>query len=135
MAYWLVKSEPSCWSWEDHVKVGIEPWHGVRNFQAAKYIKEMNLGDLVFFYHSQKDKAVVGVLEVVSEAYPDPTDETMRFVSIDLKARYGLERPVTLKEIKDDPRLSEIKLLKQSRLSVMPMPDEAWEFICAKGGL
>jgi predicted RNA-binding protein with PUA-like domain len=107
----------------------------VRNFQAAKYIKEMNLGDLVFFYHSQKDKAVVGVLEVVSEAYPDPTDETMRFVSIDLKARYGLERPVTLKEIKDDPRLSEIKLLKQSRLSVMPMPDEAWEFICAKGGL
>jgi len=135
MNFWLVKSEPGCWSWDDHVKKGIEPWDGVRNFQARKYMNEMKNGDLAFFYHSQKEKAVVGVLEVVAESYPDSTDETGRFVCVDFKAIHPLKRPVTLQEIKDDPRLSEIALLKQSRLSVMPMPKEAWDLINAKGGL
>ncbi len=135
MNYWLVKSEPGCWSWDDHVKAGIEPWDGVRNFQAAKYMKEMVPGDRAFFYHSQKEKAVVGVLEVTGQAYPDPTDESGRFVCVDFKATKALARPVTLKEIKDDPRLSEMKLLKQSRLSVMPIEKDAWDIICGWGDL
>ncbi|SCA56186.1 conserved hypothetical protein [Candidatus Terasakiella magnetica] len=135
MKHWLVKSEPGCWSWEDHVKAGIEPWDGVRNFQAAKFMKEMGQGDLAFFYHSQKEKAIVGILEVVRTAYPDPTDESARFVCVDFKACHPLKRPVTLKEIKDDPRLQELALIKQSRLSVMPIPAQAWELISAMGGV
>jgi predicted RNA-binding protein with PUA-like domain len=135
MNYWLVKSEPGCWSWEDHVQKGIEPWDGVRNFQAKKYMKEMANGDLAFFYHSQKEKSVVGLLEVVKEAYPDPTDESGRFVCVDFQAGEALVKPVTLQEIKEDPRFSEIKLLKQSRLSVMPIEKEHWDLICAMGGL
>lgn len=135
MNYWLVKSEPSCWSWDDHVKKGIEPWNGVRNFQAAKFMKEMAIADLAFFYHTQKEKAVVGILEVVAEAYPDPSDETARFVCVDFQAKEPIKKPVTLQEIKADPRLEELLLIKQSRLSVMPIPAEAWSIICAKGGL
>ncbi len=135
MNYWLVKSEPGCWSWEDHVKAGVEPWDGVRNFQAAKYLKEMRPGDLAFFYHSQKQKAVVGILEVTQEAYPDPSDESARFVCVDFKAVKPLKTPVSLTEIKDDPRLCDMALVKQSRLSVMPVAPQAWELICAKGGL
>lgn len=135
MNYWLVKSEPGCWSWDDHVKVGVEPWDGVRNFQAAKFMKEMAVGDQAFFYHSQKEKAVVGVLEVVRPAYPDPSDDSGRFVCVDFKALHPLKRHVTLKEIKDDPRLRDIALVKQARLSVMPLPKDAWDLINAMGGL
>jgi len=133
--YWLVKSEPGCWSWDDHVKVGVEPWDGVRNYQAAKFMKEMTVGDQAFFYHSQKEKAVVGVLEVVRPAYPDPSDDSGQFVCVDFKALHPLKRHVTLKEIKDDPRLNDIALVKQARLSVMPLPKDAWELINAMGGL
>lgn len=135
MNYWLVKSEPGCWSWDDHVKVGVEPWDGVRNYQAAKFMKEMTVGDQAFFYHSQKEKAVVGVLEVVRPAYPDPSDDSGQFVCVDFKALHPLKRHVTLKEIKDDPRLNDIALVKQARLSVMPLPKDAWELINAMGGL
>lgn len=135
MNYWLVKSEPSCWSWQDHVAKGVEPWDGVRNFQAAKYMKEMAAGDKAFFYHSQKEKAIVGLLDVVKGFYPDPTDESGRFVCVDFKADKALPNPVTLQMIKDDPRFVEIKLLKQSRLSVMPIEKDHWDLICAMGGL
>ncbi|WP_135081566.1 EVE domain-containing protein [Terasakiella sp. SH-1] len=135
MNHWLVKSEPGCWSWDDHVRAGIEPWDGVRNFQASKFMKEMACGDLAFFYHSQKEKAVVGVLEVVRDAYPDLTDESGRFVCVDFKALHPLKHPVTLKQIKEDPRLQDLALIKQSRLSVMPIASEAWDLINAMGGL
>ncbi|WP_419798372.1 MAG: EVE domain-containing protein [Terasakiella sp.] len=135
MNYWLVKSEPGCWSWTDHVKKGVEPWDGVRNFQAAKYMKAMEVGDLAFFYHSQKEKAVVGVLEVVTTAYPDPSDESGRFVCVDFKALHPLKHPVSLKQIKDDPHLADMALVKQARLSVMPVASNAWELINALGGL
>ncbi len=135
MNYWLVKSEPGCWSWTDHVKKGVEPWDGVRNFQAAKYMKAMEVGDLAFFYHSQKEKAVVGVLEVVTTAYPDPSDESGRFVCVDFKALHALKHPVSLKQIKEDPRLADMALVKQARLSVMPVAPDAWELINALGGL
>lgn len=129
MAHWLVKSEPSCWSWSDHMAKGVERWDGVRNHQAAKYLKAMAPGDRAFFYHSQTDKAVIGVLEVVSEAVPDPTDPAGRFVCVEFKAIAPLPCPVTLAEIKQDPRLADMALLKQSRLSVMPVSDAEWSVI------
>ena len=135
MNYWLVKSEPGCWSFEDHLQKGIEPWDGVRNHQAANNLKAMSLGDQVFFYHSVKQKAVVGLLEVVKEAYPDVSDETGRFVTTDFKAVKPLPNPVYLKDIKQDPRLEKMALLKQSRLSVMPIAEDEWHIICAMGGL
>ncbi|WP_417793798.1 EVE domain-containing protein [Terasakiella pusilla] len=133
MAYWLVKSEPETWSWQDQVKKGVEPWDGVRNHQASKFMKEMKVGDLAFFYHSGKERAIVGIVEVVREAYPDPSDETGRFVMVDLKAGRSLGCAVTLKEIKDDPRLQDMALVKQARLSVMPVAPVAWEIIYEKG--
>ncbi|TCS64817.1 EVE domain-containing protein [Varunaivibrio sulfuroxidans] len=129
MAHWLVKSEPSCWSWDDHVRKGTEPWDGVRNHQAAKYLRAMEKGDRVFFYHSVTQKSIVGVLEVVRTAYPDPSDPSGRFVSVDLKARDALPRPVSLAEMKADPRLEHLALFRQSRLSVAPIDDDAWETI------
>lgn len=133
MAYWLVKSEPETWSWQDHVKKGVEAWDGVRNHQACKFMKEMKVGDLAFFYHSGKERAIVGIVEVVREAYPDPSDETGRFVMVDFKAGRSLSRAVTLKEIKENPRLQEMALVKQARLSVMPVAPEAWDIICEQG--
>ncbi len=136
MAYWLVKSEPNCWSWSDHVTAGIEPWDGVRNHQAANNIKAMSLGDLVFFYHSVNEKKIVGVLEVVSNAYPDPSDATGKFVCIDFKAVTALSNPVSLADIKTNPHLEQMTLLKQSRLSVMPVRDDEWsEILHMAGGL
>lgn len=129
MAHWLVKSEPATWSWDDHVRKGIEPWDGVRNHQAAKYLRAMKEGDRVFFYHSVTQKSIVGVLEVVRTAYPDPSDPGGRFVSVDLKACEALPRPVSLAEMKADPRLEHLALFRQSRLSVMPIDDDAWETI------
>lgn len=136
MAYWLVKSEPGCWSWADHVAAGIEPWNGVRNHQAANYMKAMYLGDLAFFYHSVNEKKIVGVLEVVREAYLDPTDASGKFVCVDFKAVTAVKNPVSLSDIKTNPKLEQMTLLKQSRLSVMAVRDEEWdEILHMAGGL
>ncbi len=135
MAHWLVKSEPSAWSWDDHVRAGTEAWTGVRNHQAANSLKAMRTGDTVLFYHSVQDKQVVGIAEVVREAYPDPTDPSGRWVAVDLRTGVALPRPVTLAVLKSDPRLSGLPLIRQSRLSVMPIADDDWRLICALGGL
>jgi len=126
MAYWLVKSEPNCWSWSDHVKVGVEPWTGVRNHQAANYMKSMAIGDSVFFYHSVSEKKIVGVLEVTRDAYLDPTDENGKFVCVDLKAIADVNNPVSLADIKTNPHLESMVLLRQSRLSVVPLQNAEW---------
>lgn len=136
MAYWLVKSEPNCWSWSDHVAADVEPWDGVRNHQAANFMKSMCLGDLVFFYHSVNEKKIVGVLEVVSEAYPDASDATGKFVCVDLKAITALVEPVSLADIKTNPQLEQMTLLKQSRLSLMGVSEDEWiEILRMAGGL
>lgn len=135
MKYWLVKSEPNTWSWDDHVRVGVEPWDGVRNYQAANNMKAMSIGDRAFFYHSVKEKRVVGIVEVVKEYYPDPTDEKDRFGMVDFEAVEPVPNPVTLDDIKGDERLHELALLKQSRLPVVPIDDASWEIICGMGGV
>ena len=127
--YWLLKSEPSTWSWEDQVKAGIEMWDGVRNYQARNNLMKMKKKDLCFFYHSVSEKLIIGIVEVVKEYYPDPTDETGRFVVTDVKAKKKLKRPVSLEEIKTTPKLSSIALIKQSRLSVMPLTKNEWDII------
>ena len=135
MAHWLVKSEPEAWSWADHVKRGVEPWNGVRNFQAAKNLKAMQKGEQAFFYHSGEDRAIVGVLEVVKTYYPDPTDRTGRFGMVDFRAVRPLKAPVTLAAIKAEPKLVHLALVRQSRLSVMPIDDPSWALICKMGGI
>ena len=127
--YWLLKSEPSTWSWEDQVKAGIEMWDGVRNYQARNNLMKMKKKDLCFFYHSVSEKLIIGIVEVVKEHYPDPTDKTGRFVVTDVKAKKKLRRAVSLEEIKNTPKLSGIALIKQSRLSVMPLTKNEWELI------
>ena len=127
--YWLLKSEPSTWSWEDQVKAGVEMWDGVRNYQARNNLITMKKKDLCFFYHSVSQKMIIGIVEVVKEYYPDPTDKTGRFVVIDVKAKKRLKKPVSLKEIKLTPRLAEIALIKQSRLSVMSLTKIHWDTI------
>ncbi len=134
MAHWLVKSEPETWSWTDHVAVGVEPWDGVRNHQANNNMKAMRLGDRALFYHSGKERRVVGIVEVVREHYPDPTDASGRFGMVDFRALEPLPMPVTLDSIKAEPRLSHIALVRHSRLSVMPLDDDAWRLILAMGG-
>ena len=134
MAHWLVKSEPGCWSWEDHVKKGVEPWDGVRNHQAKNYMKDMKVGDTAFFYHSVNEKRVVGILEVVKEAYIDPTDPAGKFVCVDFKALDPVKNPVTLADIKANPKLENMALLKQARLSVMPVADKEWKEILKMAG-
>lgn len=135
MARWLVKSEPGAWSWDDQVRDGVTAWTGVRNYQASNFLKAMRLGDRCFFYHSVDEKRIVGVVEVVREAYPDPTSDDPRWVCPDLKAVAPVARPVTLAEIKADPRLAELPLIRQSRLSVMPIDDESWAIICGLAGV
>lgn len=135
MAYWLIKSEPSSWSWENQVKKGTEHWNGVRNHQAALNLKAMKKGDLAFFYHSVDEKQIVGIVEVVREAYPDHTDPTGRFVMVDVKAVKPLKTPVTLAQIKSDPKLNHLHLVKQSRLSVSSVDAPAWKAICKLGGV
>jgi predicted RNA-binding protein with PUA-like domain len=135
MSYWLVKSEPNAWSWEQHMAVGVEPWNGVRNHQACNNMKAMKVGDRAFFYHSGAERQVVGVLEVVREYYPDPSDASGRFGMVDFKALHPLARPVSLAEIKADGRLDHIALIRQSRLSVMPLDDGAWRIIAEMGGI
>jgi predicted RNA-binding protein with PUA-like domain len=133
MADWLVKSEPETWSWDAHVKAGVDAWTGVRNFQARAHLNAMKPGDKVFFYHSGDVKAVVGVSEVVRAAYADPTDPTGKFVAVDLKADRPLKTPVTLTEIKADPALAQMVLVKSSRLSVQPVRPDEWIRISEQG--
>ena len=133
MAYWLFKTEPGSWSWDDQVKKGVEHWNGVRNFQAAANMKAMKIGDLGFFYHSVDEKRIVGIVEVVKEYYPDHTDASGRFGMVDVKTVKPMKRPVTLAEIKAEPRLQDLKLVRQSRLSVVPIGDAEWKLICAMG--
>lgn len=129
MKYWLIKSEPSTWSWEQHLNKGVEPWHGVRNYQASNNMKAMSLGDLAFFYHSVKEKQIVGIVEVVSGYYPDDTDPKGRFGMVDFKAIKSVPVPVTLAQIKEHPDLQEMALIRQSRLSVMPVSAREWAII------
>jgi len=133
MAYWLMKSEPGTWSWDDQVKDGVAEWDGVRNYQAANNLKAMQVGDKAFFYHSVKQKEVVGIVEVVKEYYPDPSDASGRFGMVDVKALRPFAKPVSLAQIKAEPRLQELALIRQSRLSVMPIGEAEWRLICAMG--
>ena len=134
MAYWLVKSEPDSFGWEQQVARGVEPWTGVRNHTAKNHLKAMKLGDRAFFYHSNVGKEIVGVVEVVRTAYPDPTAEAGDWVCVDMKALRPMKRPVTLAAIKADPALADMALVRLSRLSVMPVSPEHWKHICALGG-
>ena len=127
--FWLLKSEPSTWSWEDQVKAGVEMWDGVRNYQARNNLMSMKKKDLCFFYHSVSEKSIIGIVEVVKEHYPDPTDKTGKFVVTDVKTKKRLKKAVSLEEIKSNPKLSNMALIKQSRLSVMPLTRIEWETI------
>ena len=127
--YWLLKSEPSTWSWEDQVKARVDMWDGVRNYQARNNLISMKKKDLCFFYHSVSEKQIIGIVEVVKEHYPDPTDKKGKFVVVDVKAKKRLKRPVSLEEIKSTAKLSNIALIKQSRLSVMPLKKIEWDII------
>jgi predicted RNA-binding protein with PUA-like domain len=135
IAYWLFKSEPGAWSWEDQVGVESEPWDGVRNHQANNTMKAMKIGDRGFFYHSVNEKRIVGIVEVVKEHYPDHTDASGRFGMVDVKALMPVETPVTLADIKADPRLQNMALVRQGRLSVTPVTADEWKIICAKAGV
>jgi predicted RNA-binding protein with PUA-like domain len=136
MAYWLFKTEASAWSWDQQKKKGAkgEPWSGVRNHQAANNMKKMKKGDRGFFYHSGEERRIVGLVEVIGEYRPDPTDETGKFGLVDVKAAGDLPRPVTLAEIRDEPKLREMVLVKNSRLSVQPVTDAEWKFILKLAG-
>jgi len=129
MKYWLLKSEPDAWSWDNQVKEGPSMWDGVRNYQARNNLKDMKKNDLCFFYHSVTEKSVVGIVKVVKEHYPDPTDETERFVVVDVKAIKKMKKPVSLEKIKLNDKLKNIALIKQSRLSVMPIKEVEWNEI------
>lgn len=133
MAYWLIKSEPNTWSWDDHVKKGVEHWDGVRNYQANNNMKAMKKGDQAFFYHSVKDKEIVGIVEVVKEHYPDHTDKTGKFGMVDFKALKPLPKPVTLADIKAHKGLQDMALVRQSRLSVSPVREDEWNTILKMG--
>jgi predicted RNA-binding protein with PUA-like domain len=136
MRYWLMKSEPDAFSWDDLVAKGDvgEEWDGVRNYQARNMMRDMALGDRAFFYHSQSDKAVVGIAEVIATAHPDSTTDDPRWECVDVRAVSALPRPVTLDMCKNDPRLSGMALLKQARLSVQPVTAEEWAAVCELGG-
>ncbi|MDA0704835.1 MAG: EVE domain-containing protein [Proteobacteria bacterium] len=134
MAYWLIKTEPGTWSWEDQLRDKVTFWDGVRNYQASNNMKAMKKGDQAFFYHSVNERRIVGIVEVVKEYYPDPSDESGRFGMVDVKALRPVKEPVTLQQIKGDPRLSEMALVRQSRLSVCPVTAEQWKIICGMAG-
>ena len=135
MAYWLVKTEASAWSWDDQVKAGTTHWNGVRNYQASNNMKAMVLGERAFFYHSVDERRIVGIVEVVKLYYPDPSDESGRFGMVDFKAVAPMPNPVSLDMIKADPALNHLALVRQSRLSVVPVDDAAWRRICDLGGV
>ncbi|MGJ8615660.1 MAG: EVE domain-containing protein [Sulfitobacter sp.] len=135
MAYWLFKSEPSTWGWDDQVAKGDvgEEWDGVRNYQARNFMRDMTVGDLGFFYHSQKEKAVVGIVEVIAAAHPDSTTDDDRWECVDIKAVRPFKDAVTLDQIKADERLADMILVRNSRLSVQPVTSDEWQVICALG--
>jgi predicted RNA-binding protein with PUA-like domain len=137
MAYWLLKTEPDSYSWDDQVKKGAkgDAWTGVRNFRARGHLAAMKKGDLAFFYHTGDEKQVVGIVEVIREAYPDPTDKDGVFKAVDIKAVKPLKQPVTLAAVKADKRLKDMVLAKQPRLSVQPVTKEEWEIVSGMGGL
>ena len=137
MAHWLFKTEPETFSWEMQKKKGAkgEPWSGVRNWQAARNMKQMKKGDLGFFYHTGEERRIVGIVEVIGEYRKDPTDETGRFGLVDVKAVRDLLKPVTLVQVKADPKLKDMVLVKYSRLSVQPVTETEWNYVCKLGGL
>ncbi len=135
MAHWLVKSEPAAWSWHQMVEAGTTSWNGVRNYQASNNLKAMKNGDRAFFYHSNEGLEIVGIVEIVKEYYPDPTDEAGRFGMVDVKAERPVKTPVTLKQIKADPDLAGFQLITHSRLSVVPVSDAHWRHICGLAGI
>jgi predicted RNA-binding protein with PUA-like domain len=132
--YWLVKSEPDAFSWDQQVANGVEPWTGVRNHMAKNNLKAMQKGDLAFFYHSNIGKQIVGVVQVARAAYPDPTAEKGDWVCVDMQAVRPMPKPVTLDDIKADPEFAELALVRMSRLSVMPVSKTHWDRICRMGG-
>ena len=138
MAYWLMKSEPDSWSWQQQVKAGDkgEAWSGVRNHQAKLNLMKMKKGDRAFFYHSNVGKEMIGVVEVIREAYPDPTAKAGEpWVVVDVKAVEALPRPVTIDDVKKEPKLKKMVLINNTRLSVQPVTDAEWKTVCKKGGL
>jgi len=137
MSFWLFKSEPSTWSWQDQVARGDagEEWDGVRNYQARNFMRQMAVGDRGFFYHSQKEKAVVGTVEVIAEAHPDSSTDDPRWECVDIKAMQAAKTPVTLEQIKQEPALSEMALVKSARLSVQPVTEAEWRLVCEMAGL
>ena len=137
MNYWLIKSEPETWSWDQQVAKGAkgEAWTGVRNHTAKQNLMKMKKGDHAFFYHSGEGKEIVGVVEVTREHFPDPTDKTKAFVAVDMKAVAPMPKPVTLAAARGEAKLADMALLKQSRLSVQPVTPAEWKQVCAMGGL
>lgn len=137
MNYWLVKSEPSTWSWEQQVAKGAkgEAWTGVRNHTAKLNMMKMKKGDLAFYYHSNEGKEIVGIAEIIREHYPDPTDESGKFVCVNIKADKPLKTPVTLVAVKAEKKLADMDLLKYSRLSVQSVTPEQWKLVCKMGGV
>ncbi len=135
MAKWLFKSEPFKWSWDQQVEKGVEHWDGVRNHEASNNMKAMRISDQGFFYHSNKGLEIVGIVEVVKEYYPDPTDEKGKFGMVDVKAVKAVPNPVSLKDIKANPDLENMALVRRSRLSVSPVTDKEWDIVCKMGGL
>ena len=131
MRYWLLKSEPDVWSIDQQKKAGLKgaPWDGVRNYQAAKNLKNMKKGDFCFFYHSNIGKEIVGIVKVIKEYYPDKTDQSGRFVAVTVKFLKKLKKPVKLEEVKKNKELSHLSLIKQSRLSVMPIDSKSWKIL------
>ena len=135
MKYWLIKSEPSTWSWDNQIKENIAMWDGVRNYQARNNLMSMKVNDLCFFYHSVNEKKIVGIVSITKEHYADPTDKTKKFVVVDVKTKKTLKNPITLKQIKKEKKLSHLALVKQGRLSVMPIDKISWDLICKLGGI
>ena len=135
MKYWLIKTEPEDWSWSQQIESGNKgaEWNGVRNFQASKNLKKMNIGDKCFFYHTGSEKSIVGIAEVIKDAFLDKSDTTKKFVSVKIKALYPLKQQVTLHEIKKNKLFRDFSLVKQSRLSVMSVDLKYWKKICKMG--
>ena len=133
MKYWLIKPEPNTYSWDDFVKLGKDHWDGVRNYQARNNMKEMKQGDLALFYHSVNEKAIVGIAECVEEHYPDPTIDDERWVVVDFVPKFKLDNPISLDQIKADEKLSEMVLVKNSRLSVQPVTSNEYDIIIKMG--
>ncbi|AVX02959.1 16S rRNA (uracil(1498)-N(3))-methyltransferase [Maritalea myrionectae] len=136
MAYWLFKSEPNTWGWDDQVKKGApEEWDGVRNYQARNNMREMKVGDKGFFYHSVNEKRIVGVVKVAAEAHPDSTTDDPRWECVDIEAVESFKTPITLEDVKQHPDLEDMVLVNNSRLSVQPVTEKEWEIICKLGGV